>query len=57
MKLGIYEIGWDISAAFQCLIEKVSRFRAPGKSQRCLGMFIKEILQVYYGRAKGSGAY
>ena len=47
----------DIRAAFQCLIEKVSRFRAPGKSQRCLGMFIKEILQVCYGRAKGSGAY
>ena len=25
MKLGIYEIGWDIRAAFQCLIEKVSK--------------------------------
>ena len=56
MKLGIYEIGWDIRAAFQCLIEGKQIPRS-GKSQRCLGMFIKEILQVYYGRAKKGSAY
>lgn len=45
MKLGIYEIGWDIRAAFQCLIEKVSRFRAPGKASAALGCSSKKFFK------------
>lgn len=45
MKLGIYEIGWDIRAAFQCLIEKVSRLRVREKASAALGCSSKKFFK------------